>query len=56
MGDTYPINVVAINGDIPYVIMGKCMYPSELVANDAATHLAILLLRITIPDRVAASP
>ena len=55
MGDTYPINIVAINWISPVVIMGECMYPSELVANDAATHLAILLLRITVHDRVATS-
>ena len=55
MGNTYPINVVAINGILPTVIMGKCMYSSILVANDAATHSAIFLVGITVHDGVATS-
>ena len=55
MSNAYPINVVAINGISKIMIRVESMWISILVSNDAATHLAILLLRISVNYRVTTS-
>ena len=56
MGNTYPIHVVGINRISLAVIRVESMWISILVANDAATHLAVFTLRITVHDRVTTTP
>jgi hypothetical protein len=55
VSNAYPINVVGINGISKIMIRVESMWISVLVSNDAATHLAILLLGTIIKNRVTTS-